>query len=94
MRKIIYCFLNSSFCYWHWRLHDGGILYQKGLFFELPIIDFNIIDENNKEKLLYIADEMIQNEEKYLSLKKNAGEMQENIQFPIEYIRKIDNIFL
>lgn len=93
-RKIIYCFLNSSFCYWHWRLYDGGILYQKGLFFELPIIDFNIIDENNKEKLLYIADEMIQNEEKYLSLKKNAGEMQENIKFPIEYIRKIDNIFL
>ena len=92
--KIIYCFLNSSFCYWHWRLYDGGILYQKSLLLELPVINFDLIPENYKRRLSEIAEDMRKNEGKYLSFKKNAGKMQENIKFPIEYIQEIDNIFL
>ena len=36
-RDLAYCFLNSSFCYWHWRLYDGEITYQKGMLDNLPV---------------------------------------------------------
>ena len=92
--KIIYCFLNSSFAYWHWRLYDGGILYNKSLLESLPIIDIDKISEDNKKRLLSIADEMKSIEEKSLSYKKNAGKMQENIKFPTKYRVEINNIML
>ena len=48
----------------------------------------------SKEKLNEIAKEMQSVEEEYLSYKKNAGEMQENIKFPERYRKQINEILL
>lgn len=92
-RNLSYCIINSSFAYWHWRLYDGGITYPVGLLLNLPIF-FNNLTISEKEKLNEIAKEMQSVEEEYLSYKKNAGEMQENIKFPEKYRKQINEILL
>lgn len=89
----LYCLLNSSFCYWHWRLYDGGITYAKTLLNNLPDI-YHMLNDNQKKQLSDIANEMRTKEEEYLSYKKNAGELQENIKFPDLYRQKINNVLL
>ena len=88
----VYCLINSSFCYWHWRLYDGGITYPPYLLKELPIF----IDQLSTEELTQLsklASEMIKAEEDYLVYKKNAGKLQENIKFPDKYRKQINQIF-
>ena len=92
-RNLAYCLINSSFAYWHWRLYDGGITYPIGLLLNIPIF-FNKISDDKKEKLNSIAKEMQSVEHKYLSYKKNAGVMQENIKFPDKYRKEINRILL
>lgn len=92
--KIVYCFLNSSFCYWYWRLFDGGITYTASLLKSLPIIDPALLQPEDKTRLLKITDEMQKSEDKYLVYKKNAGSMQENIKFPDKYRTEINDVFL
>lgn len=84
-----YCLINSSFCYWWWRIYDGGITYPIGLLKRMPLIEVN-----NKDELLLLAQEMISNENKYLTYKTNAGKQQENIKFPKDYREKINKLFL
>lgn len=93
IEKIAYCFINSSFCYWHWRLYDGGITYNVSLL-NSAAIPLNSLSSDDKTRLIMIADEMQASEKNYLSYKKNAGEMQENIKFPAKYREEIDDIFL
>lgn len=90
-RDLAYCYLNSSFCYWHWRLFDGGITYGLSLLKEMPIFNLSTEDEN---KLLQIAKDMQEHEEAYLSYKKNTGKLQENIKFPDKYRKQINEILL
>ena len=81
----VYCLINSSFCYWYWRLFDGGIA------------KITIVYPSGNNDIQYfneICSDMIINEEKYLVYKKNAGKDQENIKFPDEYREKINNKFL
>lgn len=92
-RNLSYCLINSSFAYWHWRLYDGGITYPVGLLLNLPIF-FNNLSISEKEKLNEIAKEMQSIEENYLSYKKNAGEMQENIKFPEKYRQQVNEVLL
>lgn len=92
--KIVYCFLNSSFCYWHWRLFDGGITYTASLLKSLPIINPSLLNPEDRAQLIKIADEMQKSEDKYLVYKKNAGSLQENIKFPDKYRTEINDIFL
>lgn len=88
-----YCLINSSFAYWHWRLYDGGITYPLGLLQSMPIF-FDSMSEENKEKLISVAKEMQEKENEFLTYKKNAAEMQENIKFPAAYRNKINSILL
>ena len=88
-----YCLINSSFAYWHWRLYDGGITYPVGLLESMPIF-FDSLSEEHKEKLIHISKEMINKEDEFLTYKKNAAEMQENIKFPTKYRQKINSILL
>ena len=88
-----YCFLNSSFAYWYWRLVDGGISFKKGDLFNLPVF-FSKLNENDKKVIRNTAETMMSNEGNYFSYKMNAGKLQQNIKFPREYIRKLDSIFL
>lgn len=92
--KYIYCILNSSFCYWHWRIYDGGILYPKSLLMDMPIPDFKKFTKEEQDSLINIANEMQAKESDYLVYKKNAGELQESVKFPTEYRDKINNIIL
>ena len=95
-RKIynyLYCMLNSSLAYWYWRLYDGGINCQLTIINSIPVF-YNKLTEEQKEDLNKIAEEMKNNESKYLTYKMNAGKKQENIKFPSEYRNKINEIFL
>ena len=88
-----YCLTNSSFCYWHWRLFDGGITYQSSLLNEIPVF-FDKISDEDKEILSKIAIDMQEHEDNYLVYKKNAGKLQENVKFPKKYKNIINEIFL
>ncbi|HBJ77189.1 MAG TPA: N-6 DNA methylase [Porphyromonadaceae bacterium] len=83
-----YCFLNSSFCYWFWRMYDGGITYTKGLLESMPMF-YDILTLEDKQFFNLLAKEMIEKEKEYIKTKNNVG-IQENIKFPPTY-RKVIN---
>ena len=89
----VYCMLNSTFAYWYWRLYDGGINCPLTIINSIPVF-YNKLTYEQKEKINNIAEEMQNNESKYLTYKMNAGKKQENIKFPIKYRKKINKIFL
>ena len=86
--NFVYCFINSSFAYWYWRLYDGGITYPKNLLLDLPMI-YDLITEEDKRFFEETTNEMIKNEVKYKIIKNNVG-IQENVKFPREYRDKIN----
>lgn len=75
-----YILLNSSFAYWYWRIYDGAILYPLTLLYTIPI-NFDSLTLDKKEELLTLAQEIAEEESKYLVYKKNANQIQENIKF-------------
>lgn len=92
-RDLAYCWLNSSFCYWHWRLYDGEITYQQGMLDEMPVF-FNKLSSDARRLLVDIAKEMQSIEASHISKKKNSGKIMESVKFPDEYRTKINNILL
>lgn len=89
----LYCFINSSFAYWWWRIYDGAITYPKGLLNKLPV-PFNQLTDVDKHEFKKIAQDMISLEQEYISTKVNSGAAQENIKFPEKYRNKINNKIL
>lgn len=89
----LYCFINSSFSYWWWRIFDGGITYPKGLLYSLPV-PFNLLSNKEKEDFKQIALLMMSKEKEYIKTKVNAGNEQENIRFPKEFINDINKKIL
>lgn len=89
----LYCFINSSFAYWWWRIYDGGITYPVSLLNKLPL-PYNLLSDDDKKEFENIAEEMIKKEKDYISTKVNAGFAQENIKFPKEYRDLINNKIL
>lgn len=79
----VFCLINSSFTYWFWRLYDGGITYPNGLLMQLPVFPHRLTKQDDKF-FKDIANEMINNSEKYKITKNNIG-IQENIKFPRKY---------
>jgi hypothetical protein len=67
---------------------NGGITYPITLLKALPI--FGEVTEELKD----FCNKMIEEEEKYIVLKKNAGAFQENIKFPMEYHDKLNTLLL
>lgn len=90
--NFVYCMLNSTFAYWYWRLYDGGINCPLTIINSIPVF-YNKFTDNQKEEINLIAEEMQENEKKYLTYKMNAGKKQENIKFPVEYRNRINKIF-
>jgi hypothetical protein len=84
----VYCMINSSFVYWHWRIYDGGITYPKKLLMNLPVF-YSILTEEDKEFFRNTAGEMISVSQQYIVTKSNVG-VQENIKFPRQYRDKIN----
>ena len=91
--NFVYAMLNSSFAYWYWRIYDGGINCPVTIINNIPMF-YDILSNEQKEKLDKIVEEMQNNEEKYLVYKLNAGKKQENIKFPKKYRDSINRIFL
>ncbi|MCL2861914.1 MAG: N-6 DNA methylase [Firmicutes bacterium] len=89
---LLYCMINSSFAYWHWRLYDGGITYPIGLLEELPIFD-NLLTNEDKEFFREMRKEMSALEKLYIVTKLNAGVHQENIKFPPDFREKLNTRF-
>ena len=88
----VFCMINSSFAYWHWRLYDGGITYPKGLLLSMPLF----INRLGKEDYLFfksVANEMIESAQNYIVTKNNIG-IQENIKYPRKYRDSINQRLL
>ena len=89
----VYCFINSSFTYWWWRVFDGGITYPRGLLMQMPV-PYNLLTKEDKKYFSEICSDMKANESKYIITKVNAGGIQENVKFPKEYRNKINKRIL
>ena len=89
----IYCFLNSSFAYWWWRIFDGGITYSLSLLYNLPTF-YDLLSKDDKKFFANICNEMNNKEKTFIITKINAGKPQENIKFPIEYRNQINERLL
>ena len=89
----LYCFINSSFAYWWWRVFDGGITFPKSLLMSMPL-PLNLLSPDDEKFFEEICDEMIRIESAHIVTKVNAGEPQENIKFPPQYGEKINNRLL
>lgn len=93
MFNFLYCFINSSFAYWWWRIFDGGITFPRLLLMDMPL-PLNFLTDKDKLFFEHICNQMIEEESKYIITKMNAGELQENIKFPFKYREKINNKLL
>lgn len=91
--NFIYCFINSSFTYWWWRIYDGGITYPVSLLNDMPL-PYNLLNESDKKYFETMANKLIEEENKYIVRKTNAGVAQENIKFPEEYRKQINERIL
>lgn len=95
-RKIfnfVYCFINSSFAYWWWRIFDGGITYPVSLLNSLPL-PLNLISESDDAFFEEKTRELLNLEEDCVITKVNAGVLQENIKFPKSYRNVINERIL
>lgn len=88
----IYCFINSSFAYWHWRLYDGGITYTKNLLLNMPVF-YNLLKDDDKKFFDKLYKEMQEKTKDFIVTKNNVG-IQENIKFPRIYRDKINSKLL
>ena len=88
----VYCMINSSFAYWHWRLYDGGITYSLGLLRQMPLF-FDLLNDDDKQFFRTTAQEMIAKSKEYIVTKNNIG-VQENIKYPRKYRDKINSRML
>ncbi|MCM1404240.1 MAG: SAM-dependent methyltransferase [Prevotella sp.] len=91
--NFLYCWLNSSFTYWWWRIYDGGITYPIRLLKEMPL-PFDCLSAEDKTFFANMCNKMTNNEDKYIITKLNAGMKQENIKFPKNYRLEINERIL
>lgn len=91
--EFLYCFINSSFAYWWWRIFDGAITYPISLFKNMPL-PLNLLNDDDKLFFEDMCKKMIEQENNFKITKKNAGELQENIKFPEEYRNIINSRIL
>lgn len=88
----VYCLINSSFAYWHWRLYDGGITYPVGLLLKMPVV-YHSLTEDDHRFFKEMTAEMSGRASEFIIRKKNIG-IQENIKYPREYRDIINQRFL
>lgn len=88
----VFCLINSSFAYWHWRLFDGGITYPLSLLLKMPVI-YHSLSEEDHAYFMETVKEMSDKANEYIIKKKNVG-IQENIKYPRQYRDRINQRFL
>ncbi len=87
----VYCLINSSFAYWHWRLFDGGITYPVSLLLKMPVI-YDKLSEEDHVFFKETVKEMSNKADEFIVKKKNVG-IQENIKYPRYYRDRINQRF-
>ena len=90
--NFVFCFINSSFTYWYWRLFDGGITYTRGLLLSMPMF-FELLTKEDRKFFNSMANEMINNASSFIVTKNNVG-VQESIKYPREFRDKINRKLL
>ena len=88
----VFCMINSSFAYWHWRLFDGGITYPRRLLLAMPLF-FRSLSASDRQFCREMAQKMIRERSKFVITKTNVG-VQENVKYPREYRDMINERFL
>ena len=88
----VYCLINSSFVYWHWRLFDGGITYPISLLLKMPIF-YEYLSEEDHVFFEKTVKEMSEKANEFIVKKKNVG-IQENIKYPRQYRDRINQRLL
>jgi len=88
----LYCLINSSFAYWHWRIFDGGITYPVGLLNSIPVF-VDLLLKEDKDFFSNMRKKMANLEKQYIVTKLNAGVEQENIKFPKSFREEINSKF-
>ncbi len=88
----VFCMVNSSFAYWHWRLFDGGITYPRGLLLSMPLF-FGSLSADDRRFCREMARRMIHERDRFVITKENVG-VQENVKYPREYRDAINGRFL
>jgi len=78
-----YILLNSSYCYWWWRLRDGGMTLSLETLYSLPLLGVDVKDN--------IISDLEKSENENKVYKMNAGEMQENVKHSPELLYKIND---
>lgn len=87
----VFCLINSSFAYWHWRLFDGGITYPVGLLLKMPVI-YHALTEDDHAFFKAMTSELSNRAGEFVVRKNNVG-VQENIKYPREYRDRINQRF-
>ena len=80
--NIAYMYINSSLCYWWWRVLDGGMTLSKSTITSLRIDDIPLNEE--------IIKKLEAEEETNLVIKMNAGKANENIKHSKETLDELD----
>ena len=75
--NFVYCMINSSFAYWHWRIYDGGITYPKNLLLNMPIF-YELLTEDDHNFFNTLTQEMISCSDKFIIRKNNIGTQEES----------------
>ncbi len=88
----VYCMINSSFAYWHWRLYDGGITYPLGLLHQMPLF-VDLLTDDDRRFFRTTAQEMMAASKDYIVTKNNVG-VQENVKYPRKYRDRINGRLL
>lgn len=91
--NFLYCFINSSFAYWWWRIYDGGITYPVSLLNSMPL-PLNLLSKEDKNYFKKMTEKLMKKEKEYIITKVNAKNTQENIKFPREYRDNINERIL
>jgi len=88
----VFCMINSSLAYWHWRMYDGGITYPHGLLLEMPTF-LGSLKAADRSFCREISKEMITCRDQFIVRKANVG-VQENVKYPREFRDRINCRFL
>lgn len=88
----VFCLINSSFAYWHWRMYDGGITYPRGLLLNMPSF-FESLTASDRQFCREISREMIERRAEFVVRKSNVG-VQENVKYPRDFRDRINRRFL
>lgn len=81
-RNLAYLLLNSSYMYWWWRVHDGGMTISEKTLLTLPVMNEMVVSKSLLAKIEL-------SEKTNRVIKRNAGKDNENVKHDSSLVREI-----